>query len=238
MALPAQAGWMVVGQDTLANYKESLEIHEDGSLDVTITCSPVNGKVMDLPLEYESIENPKIVSGSFVLLGQNDNDSSPVVEKRGSLFIRLLPVEVLDSQAADSLVSVTFNVPGYFDWKKSKRAYGVVRFSKTFLNTSDYYIRTYELEYMLPKGYLLHGVLKTEPEYNPQKQPVPPYLVEKLDGHYRAALTVNDLSAASRAVMSVEMLKAKRSMLPLIIGIVLSVLYLIFYRDVLEKEKD
>lgn len=236
IVVPAMGAPVVIPQDTLDHFQESIAIHQNGSLDITITCSPLNGKTMDLPLEYASIENPVIESRGYQFEMDKAGVPQPVIEKRGCTFIRLIPDG--NGTGVDSLVVVRFHVLDYFDWNKSKKAHDVVRFSKTFFNTSDFFIRNYQLEYRLPEGYLLHDILKTEPGFDPQKQPSPPFEVVKLDGHYMAVLTVQDLEAAARAMMNIEMLRAKRSMIPMMIGIVLSLLYLIFYRDVLVKERD
>ena len=237
VALPLHGEEAICLPDTVENYREILEIHKDGSLTVTLNVTPLYGREMALPIGFDDIEAPKILGTSYHFGLNSAGKEVPIYQRRGASFLHLVPSDNPVEAQEDSVISVTFKVPAYMNWEKASGSHGIVRFSRTFLNHSDFFIRHYSLHYQLPTGYLLHDVSEVEPSYDPAKQPVPPYEILKTETGYQVALHEDNLGASARAMLQIKMVPQKKSLLPLIIGAILALLYLLFFRDVLKKDK-
>lgn len=223
--------------DTLLFYREALFLGPDGNATVEVTAVPAKGGLGDLllPFAFEGGTDFRILSGPYRFAAAPDSAGS---RTRRVLGRRMLPLEPDGPvQSGDTLV-VSALVPGWFDRAQARRPYGEFALARGFVNGSDYVLRDFELQTILPPGMLVHSVTKVQPAYDPKKNPEPPFTIG-LDGDRGwARLHRSDLAPTDAARLDVNFRPARRGPIPLIVGAALAILYLVFFRDVLRPEKE
>lgn len=103
-------------------------------------------------------------------------------------------------------------------------------FKHGFTNSQDLAIGVYRLEFVFPEGFVAQAIREQLPK--PTKGEVSPRVtLSKLDGRQAAVLQLKGLQQGDDTSMTVELAPARRSLLWLVAGLVLAVLYLIGFRD-------
>ncbi len=215
--------------DTLDYYEEMVTVQADGSALVKITAvtGDGSGQALRFPFAFEDGEDFQVVSGSVEIDG-------PTVMHRGH---RLLGVRFLPGAMAADTIAVTAVVPGVFDRESAALEFGEFALNRSFVNTSDLVMRNFHLSVDLPEGMLVHAVRKVHPAYNPKQSPKPPFHISRLGSRGRAELYIDLLPPAANVEMDLSIRPVRRGLLPLVLGLIAAVLYLVFFRDVLKKKK-
>jgi hypothetical protein len=104
-----------------------------------------------------------------------------------------------------------------------------------FMNSTRFPVERYRLEVLLPEGYVVHTVPEALPKAKAKETTSRVRLIEK-DGRQGAVLEMAGLRLGDATSMRIEYEPAKKSLAVLWFGLLLSVLYLMFFRDVLRPK--
>ena len=103
-----------------------------------------------------------------------------------------------------------------------------------FVNTQPYTIGSYRAQIVLPEGSRVHEIREQAPKTK-RTEIEPRVALNATDGRQGAVLQLGDVRQGDRASMSVEVIPDTRGWSWLIVGLLLSVGYLIGFRDLVSK---
>jgi hypothetical protein len=221
--------------DTLALYRETIEIGPDGNARVDIVFVVADGGSGDLllPFDFDDAESLAILSGPATFGAADDGAVRPVVTVLGRRMLHLRT----EAAAAGDTVRLAARVPGWYDRDAMQRPFGEFALARRYTNYSTRVLRDFGMELILPPGMVVHAVEMVDPAYNPKKNPTPPYLVARDGERTRITLQATNLAPAGTTRLALSIRPARRGPIPLIIGVVFAVLYLVFFRDVLKPKE-
>ncbi len=144
-------------------------------------------------------------------------------------------LELRTAASRGSLRSLTvrFTLPRLYDWSAPPEAFGNRRVAHQLVHTQPLEIDRYRLRMILPAGFRVNEVLRTTPPFNPKKASELPFELGEEHGRATVALVVDGLVLGDRVGLELEVKSARRSATLWIAGLLVSVLYLLFFRDVL-----
>jgi|GEM_PF-1665667 len=222
--------------DTLLSYEEILFVGSDGSGKVEITAVLGQGGQGDLLLPFDFLDGTdfSVLSGPAAFVPGDGSRSAPTTTVLG---YRMLHLETETAAASGDTIRITASVPDWYSADDADRPYGEYFLQRNFANTSRFVMRSLRVGVVLPPGMLVHSVEKVVPAYDPKKNPSPPFDIYSVADRTAAALTVKDLAPAKAVRLDLNIRPKRRGLIPLVAGLVLAVLYLVFFRDVLGKRK-
>lgn len=231
---PARAaGFESARPDTLAYCSDILTVAADGDgiVSVTAVLGRVSSMDLLLPCQYEGGRDHQIVRGPALFAPGPRGDVQPLVDVLGRPHwnLRLAP-----GAAAGDTVVLTAVVPGWYDPDASRREFGVHALARSWVNTSRFVMEDFRLGLVLPPGLLVDAVGATTPAYNANRSPQPPYTVGRDGDRGTCEMRAAALAPSGRVALALEARPARRGPVPLIAGLVLAILYLVFFRDVLK----
>ncbi len=235
-SLPAMAPTAAV-PDTLLGYEEKVIVGPDGDARVEIFAVVGRGGVHDLllPFEFDRGTDFSIPSGPAEFRRDENGLSAPTIMVLGH---RMLNLQCTATAMPGDTVRVAASVPEWFTPDEAKRPYGEMYVERRFVNFSSFVLRDPRVSVVLPEGMLVHSIEKVVPAYDPKKNPQPPFTVSRLGNRGAASLAVEQLAPAETVELGVNVRPARRGLIPLIGGLVLAILYLIFFRDVLKPQEE
>lgn len=228
---------MLMGSVTSASavgiktYQTRLDVTSDGSATATVNVHLTNAQagVLTLPLAFTSVDG-------FAML---DAPPGVVVKPIGSKDQSAVVVTLPPAVAPDARLGFRFNVsrllvePKPEAGQKSVLPAGTRLLRYTFVNTQSAIISTYRVEVKLPERTQVHVIREQSPKTG-RKEFVPRVELVGLEGHQGAVLQLANLKLADRTSMELEVVDTGRTYLWLLIGLVLSLGYLIAFRDLLK----
>lgn len=111
---------------------------------------------------------------------------------------------------------------------------GTLVFRHALVNAERAAIGRYRLEVVFPDGYRAHAVREALPKLK-KSEAGPRARLADIDGRAAAWLEVTKLAQGDAASLQVELVPAGRSPVWLIAGLLLSVLYLVYFRDLVAR---
>jgi hypothetical protein len=109
-------------------------------------------------------------------------------------------------------------------------------FKHAFVNTQEYLIGAYRVEFLFPDGLMAQAIREQLPK--PAKNEVGPrVLLSKLDGHQAAILQFNKLQQGDDTSMIVELVPTRRSLGWLLAGLLLGGVYLFKFKDLVANKQ-
>jgi hypothetical protein len=222
--------------DTLALLSERITIGSDGNAGVKVLAVLGKGGSGDLllPFAFEEGLDFAILSGPVVFSRNAAGAPEPLREVLGHRMLNLITTPMA---AAGDTVLVAASVPGWFDQKEAREEYGEFSLGRTYLNTTRFLVKKFTLGLELPPGMLVHTVTKVVPGYDPKISPEPPYQIGRSADRGWAILKQDNLAPAAGCGLDLHIRPARRGPVPLIAGVVLALLYLVFFRDVLKAKE-
>lgn len=220
--------------DTLAALEHRYMLAEDGSavLETTMILGAPGPTELLLPLDHGEAGEFTIEAGRAAFASGQDGTSDPVRRAAGR---PLLALTMDEGAAAGDTVRVRCRLPKAIDWAGASGPFGVYDVSRTLINDSGVSIGRYRLEIALPPSYRFRRVTGSEPAFKPQVSPDPPYAVRHRDGRDVASLTANQFRPGNRVKLGVEAERVRRGAVPLVAGLILAALYLVFFRNQLTR---
>lgn len=216
----------------LRSYTVRLEATESGasrgSLTVEVTGADEGRFAIPLGLRAEQVELVEGPAGTTVRAERLN----------GQLLAK---VALPDSAGGAATIRLRFSVSGLFEeptpaaGEKRTLPIGHRLFRHTLVNTQPAPIRRYRFELVFPAGIRAHAIREALPKL--RKAEVGPRVqFDGLDSQAGARLQVDGLAQGDTASMQIELMPASRSLGWLIAGLVLSVLYLVYFRDLVARD--
>lgn len=160
---------------------------------------------------------------------------------------RELPVSFVTREAVDSIqltfptavdrgetLEIRFRDPAHLIFSRAgPGAHGLYRWSTSFLNTTRLQIEEYRLTVLLPEGYRLFRVEKSEPAGG-KKDPAPPYRIRNLGQRSELQLIARGLKAGSRCSLNYSFCARQRPWTLIGAWLLLVVVWLFVFRDLID----
>jgi hypothetical protein len=228
---PAPAAASPAGVDTVAFLEQrvSLSVGGDAGLTVTVVLAADGPGEALLPFGLGPADSFTVAGGDVAFAPDADGVPAPL---RLASRRRMLALGLGPAAAAGDTVVVRCRLPEFVDWDDAGGQFGAYDVAWTFLNDSDLSIGVYRLVLVVPQGYGVRRVTGTEPAYKPKSSPVPPYAVGREGGRGFASLAAAHLRPGGRARLGIQAERAGRGPVPLVAGVLVTLLYLWFFRDV------
>ncbi len=144
----------------------------------------------------------------------------------------------LRSRGSIRSLTVRYTLPRLHDWSAPPEAFGNRRVAHQLVQTQPLAIDRYRLRLILPEGFRVNDVLETTPPFHPKKASELPFELGEEHGRATVELAARDLALGDRVGLKLEAKSAKRSATLWIAGLVVCLLYLVFFRDVLRPSKE
>jgi hypothetical protein len=229
LALSGPAAALSAEVDTLACLEQRVAISAGGDATLTVTLSLATGGAGELMLPFGFGK-----SDSFTIRGREaafpagaGGAPAPLHRAAGR---NLLAVVLGPGASRGDTVTVRCRVPKFVDLPAARGAFGAYELGRTFVNDSELSIGVFRLVLELPEGYRVRRITGTEPAYKPQVSPVPPGSVGVSGGRGFASVTASHLRPGGRARLGIQAESSRRGPVPLVGGILIMVLYLVFFR--------
>jgi len=153
-------------------------------------------------------------------------------------FVTLDGVELLELSAASldgRTVEVTLRDPAFLTWAKAGPGeYGVYRWRNAWLNPTPLLFEKFELEVILPPGFTLRSVEKSEPAAS-KKDAAPPYAISRAGGRSAVSIRARDLGAGGRVMLDYTFVEDRRSPLLVALMLLAAAAWLWYFRDLIPK---
>jgi len=212
-------------------YKETIDIKNTGAAEVTtkIEMASYSDESLYLPLNYIWVEKIKAV---IMETGESLPASIKTLDGIDYLFL-----DTGTTSVNEKTLEIHFRDPAYLIWKDAgPEEYEIYHYKSEFINTSRFLIEEYEMEIILPEGFVLNSIIKSNPSYS-SKDPEPPYHYKNLQERSLINIKKNNLKPVQNCMIEYNFKKKSVSYTLLITGIILIILYLLFFRDVLKEGK-
>ncbi len=211
----------------IALYEEEVSLDRSGDAIVT-TRIQLTGEApasLLLPFSYEVAEDLSVRPRQRVTVA--------AVEIAGTKAL-----ELRCPQGSLRSLTVRYTLPRRYDWSAPPEAFGNRRVGHELVQTQHLKIDRYQLRMILPQGFRVNEVLRTTPPFNPKKASELPFELGEKDGRATVELAVSGLALGDRVGLELEAKSARRSASVWIAGLLVSLLYLIFFRDVLRPSAE
>ncbi len=245
LALPFLAASLAAGparaaEITRHDTRLTLEADGTGRALTTLVVAGAPAESLDVPLGTGTLSNLRLAGGPAGLLVEPP--------KPGARTFRVtLPgaaAAAAETAKATSTFSVSFDVRGAFA-KVENPAAGdrmtIPRESRTlawsFVNTQAAPIGELRMLVALPDGYRVHAIREQLPKQG-RAEAEPRVRLGKEEGRQNALLHLDGLAQGDDASMKLEVLPSRRSPLWLVAGALLSLLYLVGFRDLVARPAD
>jgi hypothetical protein len=211
---------------------EMIKINEDGSADVQITATVGNyeGKFLFLPLNCGC-------DGNLTALMEDTGDSFPVntIKREG---IDYICVDTRGRSISNRTLRISFRDNDYLPWKTAgPGSSGIYHYRSEFRNTTPLVFDEFGMEILLPRGFLIHSITKSIPEFSPNN-PMPPFSSRNLPDGSHLYINATNLSIGSRAVLEYSFVRKKFSLVMFCGCIVMAIFFMILFRDTLRDGKE
>jgi hypothetical protein len=225
LAVTAMAG---AATPELATYTVRAVTATDGSATVTATMTITGAApgVVDIPLGFPGVATVALTDGPAGV-----TVSARPANGQSALRVTL-PADVPEF----ARITVRFAVAHAFQrtdpapGERRTLPEGVRVFRHAMVNTEQLTVGRYRVEVVFPDGMRAHAVREALPK--PRRSEAGPRArLAAFDGHDGAWLDVATLAQGDTASLQLELVPARRSLIWLIVGLVISALYLVFFRD-------
>jgi len=212
----------------ISTYDTRMDVGPDGAAQASVTLRVTDNQSRRLvvPLGFASVEGLQLQSAP----------AGTQLKLRPSKEQAAVEVELPEDAAAEFQLQFAFRVPSLLfepkpeEGQKSKFAAGTRLLRHGLVNTQALRIGAYQATVRLPEGTMVRSVREQLPKPS-RKEFIPRVELDRIDGHQGALLQVKGLKQGDRTSMELEVVGDRHSYGWLLVGIVLSLAYLIGFRD-------
>ncbi len=218
----------------LPTYTVRLQAAPDGSGQgiATIALAGCTPGTFNLPLGFTAVQDLRVEEPASGIRLESS-------ERNGMTQLKVtLPPDI----PAKATLKVSFRLKQVFQIVKLKPGEKSTlpatsrTFKHAFVNTQEYLIGAYRVEFLFPDGLMAQAIREQLPK--PAKNEVGPrVLLSKVDGHQAAILQFNKLQQGDDTSMIVELVPTRRSFGWLIAGLLLGGLYLFKFKDLVATKQ-
>jgi hypothetical protein len=209
----------------ISNYSQLIFLTDSSTADITIEITLEGLQVAELllPLNY----NGKIENFSY----QAGTAQIEIITQGSINYARLTTEGELPET-----IKLAFTAPQYFSWDEAgPKDFGNFEVEFDFVNSSLYPIKAVAGEVVLTEGYVVHNIVSSFPKVS-KNDANTPYRVQKHNDKHSLSMTGKDLGFGQRVTVKINIRKESKSIIIAIVALLASILYLIFFRDVLHTK--
>jgi len=216
----------------IRSYAVRIEAHPDGSGSVSavVQIESATPGAIAIPLGFATVADLRMIEGpaGTVLSASAANGQS------------LVQAVVPGGAPAALTIAFAFTTKDVFlpvapaSGEKSTLPEGSRVLRHAVMNSQPAPIRSYKAEAVFPEGLRAHAVREALPRLR-KAEAGPRVLLDDIDGKTGARLQVDRLLQGESASMQVELVPQGRSVAWLIAGLVLSLAYLVYFRDLVAR---
>jgi hypothetical protein len=193
------------------------------------SCTP---GTFNLPLGFAAVQDLRVVEPSAGIHVES-------TERNGMTQLKItLPPDIppkANLQFTFRLNQV-FQVVKLKEGEKSALPASSRTFKHAFVNTQEYLIGAYRVEFLFPEGLMAQAIREQLPRLA-KNEAGPRVLLAKVEGRQAAILQSSKLQQGDDTSMIVELVPNRRSMGWLVAGLLLSGLYLFNFKDLVAKQQ-
>jgi hypothetical protein len=215
--------------DTLASLQQWVAISKGGDAVLTVTvvlAADGPGSAL-LPFGFGRADSFTVSGAGAAFPADAGGAPAPLHRAAGR---DLLALSVGPEASAGDTVTIRCRLPKFVDLPAARGAFGAYELARTFVNDSELSIGAFRMVLEMPDGYRVRRITGTEPAYKPQVSPVPPGTVGISGGHGFASVVASHLRPGGRARLGIQAERSRRGPVPLVGGVLIVVLYLVFFR--------
>lgn len=222
--------------DTLGSYEETITIGPDGNArweSVVVIGKGGSGDLL-LPFDFGDERNLTILSGPARFAPGPGGLPQPTLLVLGR---KMLNLQTEVSATRGDTLRIAGDLPDWYRQEDFAKPHGEFVLKRRFENYSDFAMADFRMNLVLPPGMVVHSIGQVIPNFDPKKNPRPPYAISERDSRSQVAIFVTGLAPGGAAQMDLNMRPARRGLIPLIGGLLAAILYLVFFRDVLKPKE-
>ncbi len=214
-------------QIKIKSVKDIIEIKKTGAAEITeeIQMEDFNNKEVYLPVNYIWIE---LKSAVIKETGEAITGSVKTLEGIDYVYLNLDGKDV-----SEKTIKISFKDPAFLVWKNAGPGnFGIYTYKNEYRNSTRMVIEEYEMEVILPEGFIINSIVKSTPAFT-SKDPEPPYSFKNLSNGSHIYIKAKNLSPFKVCSIEYSFVEKKNSFLLPVASIIIMVLFMIFFRDLL-----
>lgn len=217
----------------LRELAESIQLNADGTGNVEIRAL-VNASGSTLPVQTFALPCSFKDIGP-VSCAEMASVTATVAEIEG---IRQFQVTIPPLAGGESRITLQFTAKGLFDpQKKETEDFGTIPVTYQHVNTLPQRIGSYSLRIILPEGQAVGGISEVIPKPG-KNDPQLPYTLSWENQRYTVSMALAPMKTGDRQLLKFRLKSTAKPMILLAAGLVISLLYLYFFRDMVQADKD
>lgn len=245
-ALSANGANGFVSSQELGGIFERIVIHENGVAECTVRAKVQSaGQAVVIPTSYLWVERltarlslpPRQGSGSGSATGMSSGPASRgdldalVSFEANEAETHFLVSHPMGQDLSGTTVELSFRDPAHLVWRLSGPGrHGLYSHAHSFINTTGGVVASYTMEMILPGGFLIHRIVKSDPPASPKK-PQPPYRLFDSGGCHGVKIISGRLAAGGRCGMTIEIKRAEVPSILLAISLGIAIVFMFLFRD-------
>jgi len=158
--------------------------------------------------------------------------SMSLIERDGIWYLRTWLPDTLPTS-----LTIQFEIPDFYDFQGIKKSdFGNYSFKKRFINTSVAEIRCFSSEIVFPGGFDITMINETIPKQGAD-DPVSPYRISRRNDRNSVIMKTEGLKLGEDVFISLQIKSSHKSPYLLIGMILAGMLYLVYFRDLVQFKK-
>jgi hypothetical protein len=221
------------GEEDLINIKsirDIIEIKKTGAAEITeeIQMEDFNNKDLYLPMNYIWID---MKSAVIKETGESLTGSIKTLEGIDYIYLNLDGKDI-----REKTIKINFKDPAFLIWKNAGPGdFGIYTYKTEYRNSTRMFIEDYEMELVLPEGFIINSIIKSTPAFT-SKDPEPPYSYKNLSNKSHIYIKTKNLSPFKVCSIEYSFVEKKNSYVLPVASIIIMVLFLVFFRDMVNKQ--
>ncbi len=215
----------------ISDYEETIQLSELGDAYVTIIIliSSCKDSVINFPLNFEQIKN---LNTQLEYADHGSRTGTKPVYYNSIGTKSIIKIDCRQNMGKNLILKMNFLAPGYINFEEAGPGeFDSYNWSYRFKNLSQFKIENYNAKIILPDEYNYHSVTESLPKFT-KKNPTPPYTFDKIDNANQLTMNASSLSFGDNVFVSFVFKANHKSIWIIIIGGIISLLYLIIFRDI------
>ena len=209
---------------------QTISIEESGSaivqMEISFTATDSINSIR-IPAEYEELN----VTSAFL-------DDTTILDSVSIVFDRTTPVyNIIFNKPLTGLhfILLKANLEDFLEWEKAgPKEFRTYNWEVTYINTLPVTIEKFNLTVILPLNWNFHRITGSEPKFE-KKQPKPPYIFAMKDDRASVSISKYTLEYMESVGLEFAFKNVQKPTILIIVGVVLSILYLYFFRKLVVR---
>ena len=235
-ALVFAATAQYAGAEKLSCLQETIRMDQNGGAAVTwkFSCTHDSIREVNLPWNFSKKSG---ISPAFAVHHAGEGTKHGTAELLSNESVFFVHV-TFDGMVSGKEWELSFSIPDFQKFEEQKPLeFGNRLLKYRFINTQLSEIANFSTEIILPDGYVITSVDETIPKLT-EENPEPPTQLSTEGKNVSIILKASKLALGEQALVKLQCKPAAKSPILGIGLLCIGVLYLIFFRDLIQKPKD